>query len=58
MDGVQNVEFALDKPAQVALFKDKEIPLSLIAAEDAPGVSHPALDSAVDLGHDGGAFVL
>ena len=58
MDGIQNIKFAVHKFGQMALLKDEQVALPLVAAEDAPGVSHPALDSAVDLGHDGGAFVL
>ena len=57
VDGVQNVKLAVDKFLQMALLKDEQIPLPLVAAQDAPGVGHPALNAAVDLGHDGGAVV-
>ena len=57
VNGVQNIELAVNKFGQIPLLKDKQIPFPLIAAQNATRLGHPALNAAVNFSHDGGAVV-
>ena len=58
MDGVQHIKFPLHKLVQVLLLKEKQVPLPLVAAEQASGLGHPFIQPVVDLSQDAGSLIL
>ena len=58
VDGIQNVKLGLHKAGQILFFKNKEIALPLIPAQQSAGLGHPGVQTVVNFQGDVGALVV